>query len=74
MIQKGSRIILLYMYMFRFAVCIPRKEFYSYGNIGESNRRLGNGNTVSEQIDANNLYYFYGESKFVLTVSCRHHT
>ena len=69
MAQKTSGIILLYL--LRITLCIPLSEFYTFGgNAVESNQRLGDGNSAtSGEITTNQLYYFYGQRQFTITVS-----
>ena len=70
MIKKASGIILLYL--LRSTLCIPLSEFYPFGQnaANESNRRLGDGNSItSGEIITDQLYYFYDQFEFILTVS-----
>ena len=69
MMKKTSGIILLYL--LRSTLCIPFNQFYPFGgNTVESNQRLGDGNSVtSGEVPTNNLYYFYGQPEFIVTVS-----
>ena len=70
MIKTTSGIILLYL--LRSTLCIPFDQFYPFGgNTVDSNQRLGDGNSITSLEQAtDNLYYFYEEAQFIITVSC----
>ena len=72
MVKKASGIILLHL--LSSTLCIPLNEFYPFGgNTADSNQRLGDGNNfTSGAITTDQLYYFYGQFEFIITVSYLH--
>ena len=69
MIKKASGIFLLYL--LKSTLCIPLNDFYEFGgNTVEQNQRIGDGNSgTSGEVFTDNIYHFYGEVEFAVTMS-----